>query len=180
MTRRRHAFTFVEALIVVLLGSAVAIVVVGLMGYSTRSFERANQRLDPRQSASSVLMLLRQNLNDARRYRISADNTTLKFSTARTVGVLRFDPAGGTITITNLQGEEGRLETLARGVKAFTVHQLRPGTLRVSLEIARPEVEDGLATLGDLKVVDEIHCPAAARDPRIPFKRAFGRRSIEI
>ena len=38
---------------------ASGVLVLGLMSFSTKSFERSSQRLDPRQSASNVLILLR-------------------------------------------------------------------------------------------------------------------------
>lgn len=178
--RNRRGFSIIEALIVVAIGSFVIVVILGLLSFSTKSFERTQQRLDPREGASRILLAVRNAVVDSQpseagpAYRISEEGRQLLFQTPRAIGGLTYEPWNRTVYLINSQTIDARPEIVATNVVAFSIHQLRRGVLRVSLELERPHVEDGLADLGNLKVVDEVYCPAAGgRQGMIPWNKAY-------
>lgn len=178
MIRRggRKAATVIEALIAVFVGSLVIVVVLGLVNFSTKSFGRTQQRLDPREQASRIVNAVRRHLTDAQFYRIGENGRRVKFVTPRGPGELTYDDVSGRIEVRSSQTIDAQAAVLAGHVKAFSIHQLRRGVLRVSVTVDRPVVYDGLASLGPLAMVDEILCPAAARQRMIPWNRAHERR----
>lgn len=178
--RNHRGFSIIEALVVVAIGSFVIVVILGLLSFSTRSFERTQQRLDPREGASRILLAVRNAIVDSYpserlpAYRIAQEGRQLLFQTPRAIGELTYDAGSRTVFMINSQRIDARPEVVASGVVAFSIHQLRRGILRVSLELERPHVEDRLADLGNLKVVDEVYCPAAGgRQGMMPWNKAF-------
>lgn len=172
MTRRnRRGTTVLEALIAVCIGSMLLCVVLALVSFSTKSFGRTQQRLDPREQASRIMTALRRHLTDSRHYKIEQDGRLIRFQTPREVAHVAFNEYSKSIEIVSDNEIGVAPEVVSGGVQAFSVHQVRRGVVRVSLTVERPVVYDGLASLGPLAMVDEIHVPAAARQRRIPWNR---------
>jgi hypothetical protein len=169
--RRTAGFTIVEALIVVAVGSMVLMVIMGLLNFATKSFGRTANRLDPRESATKVMMTLRKHLMDVQFYKVADQGQELFFKAPYEHGRLAFDPARGAITLKFSHQGARRDEVIAYGVTDFSIHQMTRGLLRVTVVCDRPEVKDGLAPLGALHAVEEIACPAAARTRMVPWNR---------
>jgi hypothetical protein len=171
VTRRanRRGATVIEALIAVFVGSMLIVVVLGLVNFSTKSFGRTQQRLDPREASSRIIGSVRRYLTDSKFYRIGQNGTLVKFITPKGAMQLTFDPLPGRIEVRSMQDPTARPAVIASGIRHFAVHQLRRGVLRVSLAVDRPTVYDGLQSLGPLAMVDEIHCIAAARQRMVPW-----------
>lgn len=171
MTRRvnRRGATVIEALIAVFVGSMLIIVVLSLLNFSTKSFGRTQQRLDPREASSRIIGSVRRYLTDAAFYRIGMNGTLVRFVSPKGMAQLTYDPLPGRIEVRSLADPTAQPAVIASGIRKFSIHQLRRGVLRVSLEVDRPIVYDGLASLGPLAMVDEIHCAAAARQWMIPW-----------
>jgi hypothetical protein len=171
MARRAvRGTTVVEALIVLLIGSTIIIIILGLLNFATRSFGRTQQRLDPRETASNVVMQLRHHLRDAQFYKIKDEGLTLLYKAPYEFGRMQFDAKSKTIVDTSVQPPKAP-EQIGTGVIDFSIHQVRPGLMRLTLVIERPPVQDGLPPLEAMRLVEEIHCPVASRMRMIPWNR---------
>ena len=168
-----RGFTVIEVLIAVLLGSVVVILMLGLFSFSTKSFGRTQQRMDARETARRIMNEVRHCVTDAEHYLIRDSGQSLEVTAAHETASIKFVPATGLVVKSVVHENGGHPSTIASGVLDFSIHQLRPGLLRVIAIVDRPVVQDGLASLGALHAVDEILCPAAGRDLEVPFNPAY-------
>lgn len=167
--------TVVEALIVLLIGSVVITVTLGLMNFAFRSMSRTEQRLDPREQATQIVALLRRHLMDAKFYMIKDEGLTLLYAAPYEFGSMHFDAATKSVLDTPVK-PPGKPETIGAGVNDFSIHQVSPGLIRLTLMIERPLVHDGMPQMEALRLVEEIHCPAASRMRMIPWNQTEHRR----
>jgi hypothetical protein len=161
--KRRTGFTLVEALIAVAAGLLVIGLAVNLFGWAGRALTRADQHLDARETALRTISVVRDALVDARMYSIVSESAIDLQSRARS-GKLVHDPATGRVTLGG--------EVIARGVSQLTFTAAGRGIVRVTLRIDRPKVENKMADLAPLTLVDDVLVPLVClQAPDTPWQK---------
>ena len=158
-SRRRHfhGFTLIEAIIALCVGGLVLVVVMQLSTWAATSFHRTEERLDPRETTHQALTLVRERLQDAWSYQVSADGAELAFSGPQHGGLLRWDAGAHTLWLTAGHHAPAPLLT---GLVSCKLQEARPGYLRVMVEVARPRPAGKLAALPSAVMFEDVWVPA--------------------
>jgi hypothetical protein len=169
--------TIAEIIIALLVGIVVAGLVVTLLSRAVVTVWRSEERLDPRERAHMALTVVRRELIDSWHYALTPGGAGLAFHGPRRSGELSHDAQRRRQRL-RPAGQERAFDLISSDVDGFTLPALRPGYLRLTLRIARPERGGPMQSLGALEVSEEIFMPCIAlRDPSIPWNRALEHRT---
>jgi hypothetical protein len=170
--RARRAFTFVESALWSVLASMLFILLAGMARHARLSLSRGEDGLDARARGVRALSELRAGLADAWAYEVGRDGTGLIYVTPAGSAGVSHDPASATLAL-EAPDRRNLPDRSVPGVTKVTIEELFPGTLRVTLEIARRPPEPSFI------LTDEVSMPAydRARSP-VPWNYSMDPRTV--
>jgi prepilin-type N-terminal cleavage/methylation domain-containing protein len=167
-TRARAGMTLPEVLIAVAIGLGIIGLIVGLLSFVMKMFAKETDRLEPREAAQTALSYMHQYIQDAWYYQLANEGQTINFEGPAGKGSCVFNPDAGSLVLT-IPKQKDPKNIIPRDLKLFKIDelvdtngQLRPGVLRLTLEISRPKNHSKGSSLGNFKAVGEILIPCVA------------------
>ncbi len=171
MSGRRAArgFTTVEALLAVAVGVLVLGLAAMLLLWGWRSLTFAEDRMDPREQAQLAMTALCASLRDCWHYALDDDGARIEFVTPRLKGSAWWDRAKQTLVLVP-PGAGGKETVLASRVRHFRIVSLRPGCLKLSLELTPASRGRTGSEPPPVRLLQDLFVPAVGlRDPRVPW-----------